>query len=134
MPTNRKKGLVMLPGLMDFVEKDENEWFWEGEKKEHYFDASDLPDSPSRQMTAEGSQTYVMYVIFPTQEELTRAITAFTKGKRKSLAPGSKTASLNGVHRLENEQTMLEMWEDALAGHKLKKKKVVNVDEAQAPI
>lgn len=132
--SNRNKGSVVLPGLSEYIKKTDDEWFWEDEKKVNYFDATELPDSPNRQMTAEGSQTYVMYVIFPTLEELTRAITAFTKGKRKSLAPGSKTASLNGIHRLENDQTLLEMWEEALAGHKLKKKKVVNVDEAQAPI
>ena len=133
MSQGKNKGSVMLPGLSDYVKKQEEEWFWEDEKKTSYFDATDLPDSPKRQMTAAGSQTYVMYVIFPSLEELTRGITAFTYGKRKSLAPGSKTASLNGVHRLEDGNTLLETWEASLSGKKKVKKKV-DTDEAQAPI
>lgn len=136
MPKNNKQGSTMLPGLEGFVAKKEEDWFWDGHKNEHYFDAMDLPDIPSRQMNAQGSQTYVLYVIFPEYEDLVRAVTAFTQGKRKSLAPGSKTASLNGIHKPDPDSDLqfIEIWEQALLGLKPKKRKKVNTDEAQAPI
>lgn len=133
---NKKQGSTMLPGLEGFIKQKEEEWFWDGQKNEHYFDAMDLPDIPARQMNAQGAQTYVMYVIFPSFDELVRAIHAFTHGKRKGLAPGSKTASINGAHKPDGgEQTFLELWEQALLPkEKPSKKKKVNTDEAQAPI
>lgn len=133
---NNNKGSVILPGMQGFIKKKEEDWFWDGEKNERYFDATDLPDAPARQINAKGAQTYVLYVIFPEYDDLVRAVTAFTQGRRKSLAVGSKTASLNGIHKPDPDSDLmfLELWEQALLGIKPKKKKKVNTDEAQAPI
>ena len=113
----------------------EEEFFFDGEKKVNYFDAAGLPDSPRYQTNAEGAVTYVLYIVMPTREDLVRAITALTKGTRKGLAAGAKIGTLNGVAEMKDGLTLLEAWERDMLGIKPKrKKKVVDPDEAQAPI
>jgi hypothetical protein len=123
----------MLPGMETFIKEEETEFFLDGVKNMTYFDAAQLPDTPRYQASAEGATTYTLYLVFPTRDELIRAITALTKGKRKGLAAGAKLGTLNGVAEMPDGSTLLEMWEEALLGTK-RKEKEGDPDEAQAPI
>ena len=127
------KNWGLLPGMEEFLKPEEEEFFFDGEKKVTYFDAASLPDSPHYQPNAEGATTYVLYVIFPSREDLVRAITALTNGQRKGLAAGAKIGSLNGIADTKEGITFLEMWEEAILGRKPKHEKI-DTDEAQAPI
>jgi hypothetical protein len=118
-----------------FMENVEEEYFFEGEKLTSYFDATTLPDAPKRQLNAEGNTTYTMFLVFPSKEELVRAIFALTVGTRKSLAAGAKLATVNGAAILKDGLTLLEHWEQELVGiHPKEGKEEADPDEAQAPI
>lgn len=134
--SNGKNGSVLIPGMETFVQPEkEEEFFWDGEKKATYFDAAQLPDTPAYQKNANNATTYLLYIIFPDYDLLVRAITALTSGKRKSLAPGSRTGSLNGVYKDADGKMFLEIWEEKMMGKvKPKRKKAETDDEAQPPI
>ena len=85
-------------------------------------------------MNAKGAQTFILYVILPDYERLQRAITTLTGGRRKTIAAGSRFASVDGSFRPDGNLEFLEVWEEKLMGIKPKKKKKVDPDEAQAPI
>jgi len=122
----------MLPGMEEFLE--EEEYFFDGKKADRYFDAAALPDAPNYQANAERSATYTLYVVFPDQDGLVRAVTALTKGGRKGLKPDSKIATLNGIAVMKSGLTLLEMWEQDILGIEQEKEKEIDPDEAQAPI
>lgn len=140
MPNHKNdKEQSIIPGMEDFVTHQTDEFFWEGQKKETYFDSAALPDAPGRQENAHGHTTYSLYVLFPDQESLLRAMEIFTLGLRKVLKANDKIAALNAVAVVPKDphgRTFLEVWEDEfkLDGKPKKKKKVVDEDEAQAPI
>lgn len=127
----------IIPGLEDYMKEEEEEFFFSGEKKETYFDSTDLPDAPGRQNNAHGHTTFVMYVLFPTQEEMLEALNIFTAGVRKTLKAGDKIGSLNAVARIPKDpegRSFLEYWREEFAGKKRKKKHHDEEDEAQTPI
>lgn len=123
----------MLPGMEDYFKDAEEEYFFDGVKNVTYFDAANLPDSPARQENAHGATTYTMFVVFPSREEMLRAIWALTKKGRKGLASGAKLATLNGVAVMKDGLTLLEMWERDILGIEPEREEV-DPDEAQAPI
>ncbi len=131
-PVNKKNKKIVIPGLEEFT-KEETEIFHEGEKISTYFDARNLPDSPAYQTNANGAETYQLIVVFPSREELVRAITVLTNRDRKGLAAGAKIGTLNGIGELRDGRTILEMWEEEIFGIKSKGKEI-DPDEAQAPI
>lgn len=134
---NKGSGQSVIPGMEEFVKGPDEEFFFSGEKKETYFDAASLPDSPGRQNNAHGHTTYVMYVLFPSQEEMLEALSIFTNGYRKSLKAGDKIGSLNAVAKLPKDpegRTFLEYWREEYAGKKRKKRHHDEEDEAQAPV
>lgn len=119
-------------------EEEEKDYFEEGGTAgKNFFDATNLPDSSTRQMNAEGSQTYVLHLAFPSAEELQRAIYALTDGERKSMKAGQTEAVINAVAVKKKEEiTWLEFWEHRMLGKlKLKVKKIdEDPDEAKAPV
>lgn len=134
MPKNNKKNLLgLIPGMETFMAETEEEYFFEGEKISTYFDAASLPDAPVRQTSAHGATTYTLYLVFPSREEMIRAITALTKRGRKGLAAGAKIGTLNGIAVMKDGLTLLESWERDMLGIEPTEKEV-DPDEAQAPI
>lgn len=125
----------IIPGMEDYFKEEEEEFFWDGVKKESYFDAANLADTPNYQANAEGAETFILYVVFPSREELVRAILALTAKGRKGLAAGAKIGTLNGA-AVRDGMTLLEMWEKKILGMKPVKKKEpeADPDEAQAPV
>jgi hypothetical protein len=130
-----------LPGMEDFMDQDnssdEEEWFKEGPSQlKNYFDAATLPDAPTYQKNAENSQTYVLHVVLPTQDELRRAIIALTGGARKALAGTSKEAIINSMAvRKEDGLTWLQYWEKIYGIEPvLDDSNPADDDEAHAPI
>jgi hypothetical protein len=130
MPKNNNG---LLPGMEEFLESTEEEFFFEGVKDVTYFDAAQLPDMPRYQPSAEGATTYTLFVVFPSREEMIRAITALTRRERKGLAAGAKLGTLNGVAIMKDGLSLLEAWERDMLGVEPKKPEV-DPDEAQAPI
>jgi len=133
MAKGKNISVGMIPGMESFVEKEE-EYFLEGKKVSSYFDSTSLPDGPNYQENAEGSVTYTLYIVFPSREEMIRAITALTKRGRKGLAAGARIGTLNGIAEMKDGLTLLEAWERDMLGVEPKKKNVIDPDEAQAPI
>lgn len=132
MPKQKPSSSSMLPGMEAFLDEEE-EFFFEGKKADRYFDAASLPDAPNYQANAAGSATYTLYIVFPDQDGLVRAITALTKGNRKGLKPDAKIATLNGIAVMKNGLTLLEIWEQDILGIQQKQEEI-DPDEAQAPI
>jgi hypothetical protein len=132
MSNNNKNSSNVIPGMETFLEEEE-EYFFEGVKNSSYFDAAGLPDSPHYQANASGATTYTMFIVFPSREELVRAITALTSKGRKGLAAGAKIGTLNGIARTKEGITLLEMWEREILGIQPKVDEI-DPDEAQAPI
>lgn len=131
------KDQPVIPGMEQFIKTPDEEFFFSGEKKETFFDSTSLPDSPGRQENAHGHTTYVMYVLFPSQEELLEALSIFTNGYRKTLKAGDKIGSLNAVARMPKDpdgRTFLEFWREEYTGKKRKKRQSDEDDEAQAPL
>ena len=130
----------LIPGLEHlFEEEEEEEFFNEGATGKGYFDATQLPDASGRQRNANGNQTYVLHIVFPSQEEMKRALFVLTNGQRKGLAAKVKEGSLNGIAiRKEDGKTWLEYWESMLLdAEKPKTKRVCKPkkhDEAEAPV
>jgi hypothetical protein len=133
MPKNNNK--VTLPGMETFLQEAEEEYFLDGVKNVTYFDAATLPDSPRYQANANGATTYTLFIVFPSREEMIRAITALTKRGRKGLAAGAKIGTLNGIAVMKDGLTLLEAWErDMLGLEPSRKDDEVDPDEARAPI
>lgn len=132
MPKNNKNKSV-LPGMETFLAEAEEEYFLDGVKNTTYFDAATLPDSPNRSLNANGSTTYTLFIVFPSREEMIRAITALTRRGRKGLAAGAKIGTLNGIAIAREGMTLLELWEKYMLGIEPSTPEV-DPDEAQAPI
>jgi len=131
---NKKKANnSMLPGMETFVTEAEEEYFLDGVKNTTYFDAALLPDGPRYQPNAEGAVTHTLYIVFPSREELIRAITALTKRGRKGLAAGARIGTLNGIAKMKSGLSLLEQWEKDMLGVEPELPEV-DPDEAQAPI
>lgn len=133
MPKNKNNGKVTLPGMETFLEEAEEEYFLDGVKNTTYFDAASLPDGPRYQPSAEGATTYTLFIVFPTREDMVRAITALTKRGRKGLAAGAKIGTLNGIAVMKDGLTLLEAWERDMLGVEPTRDEV-DPDEAHAPI
>ena len=61
-----------LPNIEEFfVDNEGEEEFHEGAPRSGnvYFDAALLPDTPPYQPSAEGNTVYILYVLFPNQDE-----------------------------------------------------------------
>lgn len=132
MPKNNNNNSI-LPGMETFLAPEEEEYFLDGVKNTTYFDAASLPDAPRYQPNADGATTYTLYIVFPSREEIIRAITALTKRGRKGLAAGAKIGTLNGIAVMKDGLTLLEAWERDMLGVQPKRDEV-DPDEAQAPI
>lgn len=133
MANKNNNSKVALPGMETFLEAEEEEYFLDGVKNTTYFDAALLPDSPGYQPNASGATTYTLFIVFPTREDLIRAITALTKRGRKGLAAGAKIGTLNGIATMKDGLTLLEAWERDMLGMEPKREEI-DPDEAQAPI
>lgn len=132
MPSKKQvKDDYVLPGMGDFMQEKEEQWFWEGQKNERYFDSTQLPDAPGTQNSV--VQTHAVYLLFPDRETMLRGMAALTQGRRKGLAGKTKIVSINSVAVLPDENmTFLELWEMLLLGIVPEEKE--QSDEAQAPI
>lgn len=127
------KNKSVLPGMEAFLAEAEEEYFLDGVKNTTYFDAASLPDSPNRSLNANGSTTYTLFIVFPSREEMIRAITALTKRGRKGLAAGAKIGTLNSIAMMKDGLTLLEAWERDMLGIEPERSDI-DPDEAQAPI
>lgn len=105
----------VIPGMENLVTPEsEPDYFNDGTFDKRFFDAGELLDTPAYQKNASGSTTYVLYLLFPTHEDLIRAIKAFTLGERKSLSKKSRLASINAMAKNDAGSQWLETWENAL--------------------
>lgn len=129
----KQNAAMSLPGMENYLVEAEEEYFLDGVKNVTYFDAALLPDGPKYQPNAEGATTYTLFVVFPSREELVRAITALTKRGRKGLAAGAKIGTLNGIAVMKDGLSLLEAWERDMLGIEPVREEV-DPDEAQAPI
>jgi hypothetical protein len=122
-------GNTVLPGLEEFFEEDNDEAqeFHSGapDSRIDYFDAMSLPDMPEYQRNAHGNQSYILHILFPSMEEMTRALQALTYGERKSFAKQAKLGTINGVKESKNMgKPFLELWEQHLKNYKVKAKEI----------
>jgi len=105
---------LYIPGLEPEEEFDE---FHEGSPSttKKYFDASMLPDAPVHQRNADGSKTYVLYVVLPSWEHLHEALNILTMGDRKGLAKTAALATISGIAiKKGTEKTLFEIWKEKL--------------------
>lgn len=126
----------LLPGMSGFVDnEDEDNWFMEDVSPgKNFFDATKLPDASGYQPNAENNQTYILHLVFPSYDELKRAVVALTGGERKALAVYAKVATINGISNSKKHNiSWLELWESRLLGV-VHKPKEIDEDEAQAPM
>ena len=109
-------GEMSLPGMSDYIgDGNDEEYFFEGEVNKKFFDATLLPDAPERQMNADGSQTYLLYLIFPTLEDLETAVQTFTDGERAKLLAKTKLASINGIALNREGERWLDIWVERMS-------------------
>lgn len=129
-----------LLDMMNYEDyNDDDDFIRENEKPgKSFFDASVLPDAPSRQLAANGSEVFILHIAFPSHKLLLRAIKALSNGQRSFIYASSKEVSFNGVAKMKDSMnTFLELWENKLSGiamPKRRKGKRIDEDEAQEPI
>ena len=130
--------MPIIPGMEGFVneeKKDVTDHDGKPRSDITYFDATQLPDSPVRQKVAHGAQTYIMYIVFPSFEDMQHGLEILSGGNRKTVAKQATmtTISSRSIHKASN-QMLIEWWEQSLAGIKKEQKASEDSDEAQEPV
>ena len=113
---NGEDNSMVLPGFESFIDNEDTiEDFGEGPPRniKFYFDPSQLPDAAGKQST-DKSQSYLIYVVFPTREQLMRGITALTAGERTSFTAIMKESHIDASNPGKRGVPLLEVWEDKL--------------------
>jgi len=117
MANNNEDDMTILPGFESIVGNDNDvaENFGEGAPRniKFHFDASLLPDAAKAQST-DKSQAYLIYVVFPSREQLVRGIIALTGGERTSFTPSMKESHIDASNPGKRGVPLLEVWEDKL--------------------
>lgn len=112
---NTQQGIFL--GMEEFLEEEDDETIHEGIPRYNtrYFDATSLPDAPERQKVAHGNQSYTMYIVYPSYEDMCKGLEILTLGQRKNVVKGSTacTISSTAVSKITGK-TMVKTWEDKL--------------------
>lgn len=144
MNDNKGSKQLRLPGSEEFFKEDEPASVdHDGKPRSNtvYFDAAQLPDAPTRQKVAHGAQTYIMYIVFPSFEEMRYGMEVLSGGNRKSIA---KQATMTTISSLSIHKgtglTLIDWWKKLLSGETVAKGKPASPkaaksdDEASEPI
>jgi hypothetical protein len=132
---------MVLPGMEEFLGSKAEEKLdgHDGKPRSDvsYFDAASLPDAPGRQAVAHGAQTYIMYVVFPSFEEMRHGLEVLSGGNRKTIAKQATMSTINStsIHKISGD-TLIEFWEKNLteAGKRAKAlaRELENADPEEA--